>query len=385
MINPLFVYLFAWVGVLFLYSLNLTENLVPISPVGLLMIVANIFGMAVIYILLCFRVKPASSSNHDDFLMNRCIKKFIIILFWIWFLGSLLEILFSKGFPLLWVLMGMDKLYVDFGIPSFHGIMNALYLQLMTIMFYVYIKYKEKKYLLVILLMFSWPVLMLGRGILLSAILQMGCVYIYFNRVGFLKIIKMLALLIVVICCFGFLGDLRQTANPFAYIVRDEYMAFFENIPTGFLWFYVYLTAGLSNFFFNIDLNLFNLNFGYSFSNMLPSLVRGYFDLDARNDLFNFVDPNLNTSTIYAGFVSDFGMLGGVFLVGLIQVFICYTYRILKKGHPWGIMAYAVSLQICAFSIFYDMFFLLPTLFQFLVTFMFWRYYVYFKNKNRLC
>lgn len=367
MINPLFIYASIWLGVVFLYSLGLTKNLVAPPAIGFLVILINIFSMVIIYLIVCRR--SGKDSIFRDELYFYKIVKFLRILFFIWFIGTLAEVLFSGGVPLFWSFGGEDKLYTEFGVASLHGILNAIYLQLLTIAFYIFLRYKRYGYFLFVFIMMLWPILMLGRGILLSGIIQMACIYFYFNKLTLWRTTLLLFFSILVVVIFGAVGDMRQTANPFAYLVVDEYSDFFAALPSGFLWFYVYLTAGLSNFFANIEALSTNFNFGYSFSNMLPSVVKNMLGLDSRNDLLVFVDVNLNTSTVYAGFISDFGALGAIILVSIIQFFCCYAYSLLLRGRPWGVFAYAVCFQILMFTIFYDMFFLLPTLFQFVICF----------------
>ena len=365
-INPLFVYLTSWFSVLILYGLNLTSNLVQWSFIGMLMIAINmIFFCVVYYLLVGHRKKNIMTIRHEYTDKIQIYAKKVGV---IWFLGTLFEIYFSGGFPLYWAMVGIPKLYTEFGVPSFHGIMNALYLQLLTMLFYLYLCKLEHKnvYLVFILLMFSWPVMMLGRGILVSAIIQMSCIYLMLNKIKLSHIIMMLVTCLTVVIVFGMLGDMRQTVNPFAYLIRDNNSILHE-LPSGFLWFYVYLTAGLSNLFHNVDLIEPSYIPQFSFSNMLPTIVRNLFEIDPRNDAFIFVDANLNTSTAYAGFVSDFGAIGGVVFFALIHSILCYIYKTALHGKPWSIFAYAVVVQIIAFSIFYDMFLLLPTLFQFVV------------------
>lgn len=365
-INPLFVYLTSWFSVLILYGLNLTLNLVQWSFIGMLMIAINMIFFCVIYYLLVgHRKKNIVTIRHEYTDKIQIYAKIISI---IWLLGTLFEMYFSGGFPLYWALAGIPKLYTEFGVPSFHGIMNALYLQLLTMLFYLYscnIK-NNKIYLALILLLFLWPVMMLGRGILVSAIIQMSCIYLMLNKIKLSHIIMMLVTCLTVVIVFGILGDMRQTVNPFAYLIRDNH-SFLHELPSGFLWFYVYLTAGLSNLFHNIDLINPSYIPQFSFSNMLPTVVRNMLEIDPRNDAFIFVDANLNTSTAYAGFVSDFGAIGGVVFFSLIHSILCYIYKTALHGKPWSIFAYAVVVQIIAFSIFYDMLLLLPTLFQFVV------------------
>jgi len=166
---------------------------------------------------------------------------------------------------------------------------------------------------------------------------------------------------------FGYVGDLRQTENPFFYLVKPDFVEFFSAMPSGFLWFYVYLTSGMSNLFYNIETVEPAYSFGYSFYNMLPSAVKIWLGLEGRNDLFVFVDNNLNAATFYSGYISDFGVLGAFFIATIVQFFCCVAYVLAKKGKPWGVLSYAVAFQILIFSIFYDLFFILPVLFQFVL------------------
>ncbi|WP_269291094.1 O-antigen polymerase [Vibrio cholerae] len=366
LISPIIVYFFAWGLVLLLYSLGLTKNLFPFSWAGIAMIIANFFSMAIIYLMVNYKSKSWNKYNINDY--TPLVLGYAKVLFVVWLLGTIIEIYHGQGFPLMWVMTGTGKLYTEFGIPSFHGVMNACFLQLVTALTYLGVLSRKKKYLWFILILLTWPVLMLGRGILLSAIVQIVVITLFFVRIKPKHLFLLLLLGITFIICFGVLGDMRQNSNPFAYLVYDEYKDFFDSIPTGFLWVYVYLTAGVSNLFYNLPALEATYSFDYSFSNMLPTIVRDFFNISGRNDLFIFVDHNLNTSTIYAGFTSDFWILGGFVMVMFIQFLSCIAYRIANRGRPWGVFSYSVFFQILLFSIFYDMFFLLPTLFQISMT-----------------
>ncbi|WP_458128153.1 O-antigen polymerase [Pseudomonas sp. Z2-11] len=374
MINPVVIYVGAWMLVLLLYLLGLTSNLVPIPTIGIFVIFVNLMGIGIIYMFIGGgRVaKPVPAAEDLYVSVVRRFLKFSVL---IWLIGTAIEIYVGRGFPLYWKYVGDVRLYTEFGIPSFHGVMNAFYLQSLSMSAYLMLKLKQKRWFVLAVILLFWPVAMLGRGILLSGLLQMTCVWLLLTRMTLRKVAMIFIGALLVVVIFGLIGDMRQTQNPFSYIVNDDAKDVFALLPSGFLWFYVYLTAGLSNFFYNVDSIIPTGSFSYSMSNMLPSVVRSYFELDPRNDLFKFVDPNLNTSTIYAGSVSDFGPLGGVVAVTLVQIVCCYIYLLAKRGRPWGLFAYTVAFQVLIFSVFYDMFFLLPTLFQFAICLLLYLYY----------
>lgn len=365
--NPAFIYCGVWGGVLLLYLLNATTNLVPVSGFGVVLILLNMFSMVLICFFFAARSLAITPSYDQASKYEAGAQLYFRGLIFCWFLGTLLEIFFQRGFPLYWVLVGDGRLYTDFGIPSFHGVMNAMYLQAVTVLAYLYIL-KPRKFILVIgVMLLFWPVLMLGRGILLSAIIQILAVFLVMRSIGLKSFSVMCFSAISAVVLFGWLGDIRQVANPFSHLVRYEYSGFFSFMPSGFLWFYVYLTSGLSNLFFNIDTLQPVYAFEHTFYNLIPSFLKNYWGIDTRKDLFMLVDSSLNASTYYAAYISDFGVLGAFFTAFFIQIFCGWAYFSAKRGMPWGVLSYAVAVQVLMFSVFYDLFFILPVLMQFIL------------------
>lgn len=368
--NPVVVYVGVWSFVLVLFSLGLVNHFVEPTPVGL---VTVFFGFLTSFS--AFFISAHWPPNRKILSIDLCIgslNRFVMILLIIWGLGSFVDVLYSGGVPLQWVIMGWEgKNYTDFGIPTLHGMLNACYLQAVTILFYCWMVRKKRRDGILICILSFWPVMMLGRGIFLSAALQMVAVYLIMHRVRFKSIVGILISVMVLVVLFGVLGDMRDTPNPFDYLVEDKAKDFFDFFPSGFLWVYVYSTSSINNLFSNID-SVIPVGFPvYSISNMFPSVFRIAFGMDPRNDQFDFVDQNLNTSTIYAGYVSDFGPIGAVILVFVIQLMAAGFYFKARTRDIAGVLGYSVMFQVLLFSVFYDMFFLLPTLMQLYIVFVF--------------
>lgn len=363
--NPALVYGAVWGGVLLLYFFNATSNLVPISYTGLGLILLNILSMAFLCIVLAVGRKNGSVTCQQVMVYEHSARVYMRTLLAIWFLGTLFEIYVQRGFPLYWKFIGDGRIYTDFGIPSFHGVMNAMYLQAVTALAYLYFVKPRKLYIYILILLLFWPVLMLGRGILLSALIQIVAVYFMMRRLRWSALIFLFFSAIGAVFLFGYVGDLRQSENPFFHLVRPEYVDFFSSLPSGFLWFYVYLTSGLSNLFYNVDVLQPAYAFDHTFYNLLPNALKLWMGLEQRKDLFLLVDDGLNASTFYAAYISDFGIIGAFFIVFFVQLCCCIAYSVARSGRPWGILAYAVALQVLMFSVFYDLFFILPVLMQF--------------------
>src|SRR5690606_14886573 len=113
-------------------------------------------------------------------------------LLFFWFIGTCFEVYVQKGFPLYWNIVGDGRLYTDFGIPSFHGVMNAMYLQAVTALAYIYFISPKKRCIVIASVLLFWPVMMLGRGIMLSAIIQIVAVFLLTRRLTLKAVIAVI-------------------------------------------------------------------------------------------------------------------------------------------------------------------------------------------------
>lgn len=195
---------------------------------------------------------------------------------------------------------------------------------------------------------------------------QMLAVWLFLSRMTFFRSIKFLVFFVVFIVGFGELGDLRQGANPYFGLVVDDWKDFFNSSPSGFLWFYVYLTSGLNNLNFNIELIEPSYTPLYTFAKLLPSVIYNFLGMEKVVDAFVFVNAGLNVSTIYSAFYSDFGLLSFL-LVMIIQIIASYQYNLARKGNIYGLLSYVIAYQAILLSFFIDTFFYIPFLFQFVI------------------
>lgn len=372
--NPVVVYSLVWLGVLLLVSFRFTRNLLPLNASTLCLVLGNVASMGLIYFLVgrVTSKKEINKQNLDDSI--RPLKSLIKRLLIVWVLGSLVEIIYSGGLPLSWAFSGETwKDYKDFGIPTFHGLMNALYMFSVTGLFFDYMVTRNRKALRWSLLLLAWAVAMLGRGILLCAVGQMAGVYLCLKRVSTKTLLGLVLTSIFLIGVFGWMGDIRgRWRNPFSYLVDTQrQFEVFEFLPSGFLWFYVYVTSPLGNVVHNIDTIQPSYVPYHSVVNLLPTYTRNYIAPGVRADSLEFVDENLVVSTFYAGFLSDFGAIGAFISVCILQFFCIVVYFPARDKRPWAVLAYAVVFESIVFSVFYNLFFLHTYIVQVLLAFYF--------------
>ena len=151
-LHPLILISGVWGFVLYLYGLHWSE--LQIYEVDkaypFLIILFGVFS----YVFLFFwaakgvlKDKGGSVEIIDalefNYYLSRRIKKW----FFIWISVSVVEVLFSGGIPILWLINGSEKTYFDFGLPTIHGLANGLVSALSLISFFIYMNGGGKKYL----------------------------------------------------------------------------------------------------------------------------------------------------------------------------------------------------------------------------------------------
>ena len=363
--SPPRIFLLVWVLTLVLHRLMLTTNIVEQNSETWILIMS----IAVTMLVINFDLRKYSSNLIVKLCNTGLSKKseiFDNILFKFWLVGTLIDIYYSRGIPVFWIITSAGKDYTDFGVPSFHGIVNAAYLFIVTSYFAKYLLVKEKKYAIYFWLLMLWPVLMLGRGILWGALMQCLGTYVMIRKIKIINILYLFFIALLFVIVFGEIGNFRSEGNVLLYLITEQ--SIMHVLPDGFLWVYVYITTGINNIFYSYP-SLASVGFPfYSILNLVPSAIKNIFgSFELNESLVQLVDSNLNTSTFLAGYISDFGYLGGVVGTAILAFAARINYRRAKNGNFGYLIGYSIIYQCLIFSPFYDMFFLLPTLFQLLL------------------
>lgn len=369
--NPSWLFIFVWTLILYLYSmqpLNIYSDL-HLTTVGL--IFTNIVIATIL--LIAFRIKycrVALLDNFKKFLNYNFykIKKFASFSLSLYVCISILDIVFSKGLPLIWALTGDTRLYVDFGIPTLHGLANSIlfflssFLLLLTLL-------KVKSYKTTLFFLFIYQILILSRGCLIVMTVQMLSIYFFLYKGSVKKSVFFIIFIILFVIGFGLLGDLRSGDNPYYKFLHQDWIIFFGALPSGFLWVYVYLTSGLNNLNFNMDLIEPVYLPVYTFAKLVPTILYSYFGIEKLVDNYIFVNESLNVSTIYSAFYSDWGFLAFI-PISFIQCVASISFYFARKGNVYALLSYTVSFQAIALSFFIDTFFYIPFLFQFTIIYL---------------
>lgn len=366
--KPHIAFIGIWALTYVLFRLRLTSNIVETTfDIDYLVAMSCMFAFIIFHFV-------GQGSNSDP-LRNisahhvKRLTSFQFLLGTFWVVGTAIDIVYSNGVPILWAIQGNGRNYTEFGIPSFHGIVNAAYLFWTTSLFLKFMLTGRKRLIFWIAVLLTWPLFMLGRGILLSAVVQMAGVYLMVRPVRVRGLLMIGVLMFLGVIAFGYMGDLRSGGQVLAYLADPG--SILTELPSGFLWVYVYITTGINNVAHSVGhFSPLGEPF-FSILNLLPSVYRMSLDGENLNlGLMQIVDRNLNTSSFYAGYLSDFGMWGGLFAPCLLMTVACFSYRSGRRGKIGSLIAYTILFQCIIFSPFNDMLLQLPTLAQLAIGFV---------------
>lgn len=379
LINPAFVFIFIWSLSLFLYTLHYSNVFLILSDKTInyiLLSEASVFFAWLFFVFWTGRLhlNPSRNKNLIQFTSKSEEKIKFIFLFWVFF--SIVELLYFRDLPIFTVFGFGSISYLDYGIPTLHGLLNAIILSLSMYVLYTYLRIEKRIFLFYYFLLLIVPVLSMSRGTLVSMLVESLFVVLVFKGIRFKLFLKLAGILVGVVFLFGWLGELRTEGLGDkvyeVFNISDNYPGW---LPKSFIWVYMYLTSSLNN--------LENIIYSYPLLNfepykalfgLLPSFVRNLLDQPVQVDL---VTSAFNVSSFMPNYLSAFGVYGSIlfyFLASLVSMYIFYKYmetRSLALGFSLVIILHSVAL-----SVFSDFFAVQVYFFQF-----FLQYFVFTRIK----
>ena len=371
--HPVTVFVGTWAFVFLLYSLGLSEQLIySVSDFSYVFLaITGPFLLGYWYVqrmlTLASRANPTRTSAPAESALEPAQIKLMwrrtLGLLTIWGLMSVVEIVFSGGLPIVWLVTGSSKSYRDFGIPSLHGLLMSVLMACATVSFLIYLETKQRRYLTIPFLGVAWFILSITRAFMMGLILQLLFLGLARKPLTGIQITKIFVGFICLVIVFGYIGDLRNGEGLIRAIGRPT-DRFPDWLPTGFLWAYIYLATPLNNLFNTIELNPWTDHFtlAATTSQLFPTFIRGLIFPETLVTQGNLVDENLNISTSFAPPFLDMGLIG-IVLYGLLFGSAAGVFWFFRRQR-YFLLAYAFVAQALALSIFFSFLLALPFLFQ---------------------
>lgn len=376
--NPVLIYLLIWLTTLYIYNLELTKNIKGLNEKTSLLIYSSCIIFLILYFILVlirhelkknkFDIKIKIQNINNDFVILK-FKKVIKLIFKIWLFFSVLEILIFKGVPLISVVLlrQTDLDYAKFGIPTVHGLLNALFYTFLSGYFILYNLTKKKEYLFFAFIFLLWPILLMSRASLLWAISEILCIHLLFNKITFKKISKIILYVLLFIYLFGVLGDARigeDSTFKASNFINTKYESYEKYIPSGFIWVYLYATTPINNLVSQTEQINPSYNFRSTTEGLIPSFIRTKIYSEDEKYGFELEDSAFNVSSYFTNYLNDFGINGSILFVSILMILILLIYNNCTSGKIGSIIAYSAVFYAILTSIFFNNFLSLVTVFQ---------------------
>jgi len=321
---------------------------------------------------LAYRPRPNIERVNYELLERR-----LSVLFRVWLIVTLAEIFISGGIPIVWLLQHSTKTYFDFGIPSLHGLLNSLLVSIAASRVALYIITGKRTHLRIPIFVVVWSLLVVSRQITLTALLEYSIVFLSMKIVQIRAIIRITITVLLLVLIFGFVGDLRSGSEEFRSLAQPT-AQYPDGLPSGVLWAYIYVTTPINNLIYTVH-SFHPLNsamFPNTASSLFPTVIRSiiYPEQVGHAENENLVTQAFNVSTAYIGPYEDYGLFG-VGLFSILTAFACHFFW--YRNGLRDILIFAVLTQCLVFTLFANLFFLLPVITQ-----IFWLCYYFMPEIN---
>jgi oligosaccharide repeat unit polymerase len=272
-------------------------------------------------------------------------------------IGYLIEFIHHGGIPFFLILTHKSG-YVGFGIPVVGVLIHTFANFYAIVSFYKFICSKNKYHLMhtfIVLLMF---LMKYDRGSIIMTCVALVFVFLQTRKkISKKLIVVVIVLAIVSLYIFGLLGNLRSFGgDKYAFSRISNASEGFTNsfIPSEFLWTYMYISFGFSNFQYNVD--LFRAGTGTFLDFIIKCILPDFISkrLPATNDinLGKLIIQNFNVTTIYTDPYVILGWLGPVLMfLYSILMFVVFD-KLIPKYSRYHIPGKAVLFTIVVFNTF---------------------------------
>lgn len=354
-LSPIFIFNFIWFFVLTLYQLKLSYLQQDLSDRTLLVFFISILTYNISYLVFSiFKLNNEKEEKRSSTLEKRLkiARRIVIIVF-------IIEILYSGGFPLLWMLIGSSKGYFNYGIPSLHGAFNGLVICLGAYSLYK----KDKKNTIFYFLI---GVLIISRQIIISMFVEgLVCMILDMSKNQKTKYLKYLKYIVLLLVMFTVIGNLRSGNDVMDNVFKPKPQ--YEKLSSTTKWIYSYLTFSISNFNNLVSITDGGMNHGVSMAKeLLPTVILEKANITVNYSPYYIVSPNYTVSTYLPSPYLDFGLFGAALFSIIMSFTGAYTNKLLKKNNSIrNKLLYSVFIHNILLLFFNNMFLYLPVVIQF--------------------
>jgi len=380
-LHPITLFASVWLLSLGLYAMHLSKLLVvDVSLVKRIVIWIVIpFVVTVIYASLIYwmsprrKVRTALVDEEGDAYFQR-VERALDRWFLCWVALTVVEIIFSRGLPIIWLLTHNAHNYTDYGLPFVHVFIGSLLSVIAMGKLALFLLRGERRRLRLPIFQIIWGVVVVSRGLMMTALLQYLVLFLCIKGINRKILFRTVVSAVLVIVMFGVLGNLRSGgASAFRELAQPT-SNYPKWLPSGVLWFYIYLTSPLDNLGNTVTAQkpAYDITFPRTTYFLYPTPIRNAIfgkDSNLGRDS-NLVNSSLNVSSAYIGPYVDYGYIGIAAYSVLLGLLSALVWKM--RGNVRGLLLYAIMAECLVFSVFYNFLFYNPFLGQ-----VFWIFLIF--------
>ncbi len=370
-INPVIFFIAPWLFCFLLLTLDITEFTSDIDIIeAVLFSSAGLIPAVFLYWLLSF-IYPIKKNTHVIY-VDTDVVTYTLRPFYYLFLSILtFEFIYFGYIPIISMLRGADVTHFDFGLPGIHGFLYALGSALATIEGGLFIIARRYASLINISFLLACFILLVTRKIVLTIFIQFFILYVYIN--GLKGLFRLFLLSFALILIFGLIGDIRTGRDLFLSLsaLKIDYP---DWLPSGFIWFYIYLITPLLNYVQMVKLTNSDFIVLDLFSWLIPPRVLAIFTGENDKSAFNFENEwqISGAFNIASGFSSIYPTLGGHMGVVFFSLIIGFLLYKIRQPKSFSELMLAIVINGCALlMVFNNNFLSLNNIFQIVIFWFF--------------
>lgn len=355
LINPFYLYIYAFGFVLILYSLRWSV-LLPDLSIGLIAFLLLTFIFSLMYGLHIQKCRKTFFSNPLCIAVNYDRRVVFILILYV------LEFLYAKRLPLL-ELLSVSENFIHFGgIPTVHVLLVTYTVFFSTLLFHKLICSFNRKLLYDFLIISLLPpLLMINRGMLFT--IFFACLFVYlFSLKAFKRKILIYCIISISLALylFSIIGSARinDDEDSTVFVAFTQPTDNFESlgISNMFLWPYMYIVSPIGNLQNCIDMYQPTGSFSTFFWKCIcPDFISKHF-YEFETDSLPLISPVFNVSTMYTNAYAQLGYLGmGILFV--MQTFILYIIFLAfsVKKNPYYTTTVSLACSVVVLNTFANM------------------------------
>lgn len=350
--NPNFIYIITFLIPFLVYSLA-WSTIYPVLTNNLLIFYIITFVIALILGVFIDHLPGVNYKKIPAFPLNIPV---IVVMFFFYVLDC-----WYAGFVPLFKFTEDQNVYQggqNFGIPTFHVLLITFNIFFAVYCFHQFLSNRTWKMLFIYLSTFLPFIFLLQRSSIMYIVIASAFVFFLSQKkLAVTKLVSLIAIMLLAIYSFGYLGNLRSGSGDPTFILRfsgatDKFIE--SPVPKEFYWGYLYIASPVANLQNNINIekNVQPDNKGFILFEMIPDFlakkIAGVFSLQRRE--FNQINSFLNVGTIYARPFSYFSWAGMLIIFIYLMLLANIYYVVIRKSFKYGTTGIALVCTMVAMA-----------------------------------